>query len=81
VPVWQLDGSRGFHAMARSDRWLAAGAIAVMVSVTGLGLLWILLAVAVWRAVMSAPGPGHRATLLTYQGLVVALTLLARTVQ
>src|SRR6185503_3646308 len=41
TPVWQLDGSRGFHAMARTDRWLAVGTIGVMVMVTGLGLLWI----------------------------------------
>jgi Zn-dependent protease len=81
TPVWQLDGSRGFHAMTRSDRWLAAGAIAAMLFFSGLGLLWILLVVAIWRAFASEPGPGHLPTLLTYQGLVVVLTLLAYTVQ
>ncbi|HEV8395099.1 MAG TPA: site-2 protease family protein [Vicinamibacterales bacterium] len=80
VPVWQLDGSRGFHALSRTDRWLAVGTIGVMVMVTGLGLLWIVGAVALWRAIRSEPGPGHTPTLLTYQGLVVALTLLARNV-
>ena len=81
VPVWQLDGSRGFHAMSRTDRWLAVGTIGVMVMVTGLGLLWIVGAVALWRAIWSPPGPGHTPTLLTYQGLVVLLALLARHVQ
>jgi len=38
-------------------------------------------AVALWRALKSEPGPGHRTTLLTYIGLVVALALLARHVQ
>jgi len=79
--VWQLDGSRGFHAMARTDRWLAVGTIGVMVMVTGLGLLWIVGAVALWRAIWSQPGPGHPPTLMTYQGLVVLLALLARHVQ
>jgi Zn-dependent protease len=81
VPIWQLDGSRGFHAMTRMDRWLAVSTIAVMLLVTGLGLLWILGAVAVWRALKSDPGPGHNRTIYTYQGLVVALALLSRNVQ
>jgi len=69
------------HALTRADRWLAAGTIAVMALVTGLGLLWIVGAVALWRALRGEPGPGHVPTLLTYQGLVVALALLARNVQ
>jgi Zn-dependent protease len=81
TPVWQLDGSRGFNAMTRTDRWLAVGTIAAMALFTGLGLLWIVGAVAVWRAVWSQPGPGHNRTLFTYQGLVVILALLARNVQ
>ena len=50
IPVWQLDGSRGFHALTRSDRWVVVGAIGVMVFITGLGILWIVGAVALWRA-------------------------------
>ena len=81
IPIWQLDGSRGFHALTRTDRWVAAGAIGLMLFITGLGILWVVGAVALWRALKSEPGPGHRTTLLTYIGLVVALALLARHVQ
>jgi Zn-dependent protease len=81
TPVWQLDGSRGFHALTRQDRWMAVATIGAMVWITGLGLLWIVGAVAVWRALRNDPGPGHNATLFTYQALVVILSLLARNVQ
>ena len=81
TPIWQLDGSRGFHAMTRADRWVAVVTIGAMVLFTGIGLLWIVGAVALWRAIASEPGPGHQPTLFTYQGLIVALSLLARNVQ
>jgi Zn-dependent protease len=81
MPVWQLDGSRGFHAMTRTDRWLAVATIGVMVWITGVGLLWIVGAVALWRAFRNDAGPGHNPTLFTYQALVVILSLLARNVQ
>jgi Zn-dependent protease len=81
TPVWQLDGSRGFHAMTRGDRWAAVAAIGIMVWLTGIGLLWIVGAVAVWRALRGEAGPGHRRTLLTYVTLVVVLSLIARNVQ
>ena len=81
TPIWQLDGSRGFHAMTRNDRWVAVATIGLMAWVTGIGLLWILGAVAVWRALSGPPGPGHNRTLFTYQALVVLLSLIARNVQ
>ena len=81
TPVWQLDGSRGFNAMTRNDRWTAVATIGVMAWVTGVGLLWILGAVAVWRALRGDPGPGHSRTLFTYQALVVVLSLIARNLQ
>ena len=81
TPIWQLDGSRGFNAMTRGDRWTAVATIGVMVWITGIGLLWILEAVAVWRALSGQAGPGHNRTLFTYQALVVLLSLIARNVQ
>jgi Zn-dependent protease len=81
TPVWQLDGSRGFNAMSRDERWMAVATIGAMVWLTGLGLLWILGAVAVWRALSAQPGPGHQRTVYTYMGLVVVLSLIARNVQ
>jgi Zn-dependent protease len=81
TPVWQLDGSRGFNAMSMNDRWVAVAAIGLMGWLTGVGLLWILGIVAVWRALSGQPGPGHERTIYTYVGLVVVLSLLARNVQ
>ena len=81
IPVWQLDGSRGFHALTRSDRCVVVGAIGGMIFITGLGILWIVGAVALWRAMKGDPGPGHHTTLMTYLGLVIVLSLLARNVQ
>src|SRR5205807_8136402 len=43
VPVWQLDGARGFHALSRHQRWIAAAVIAAMWAATGEGLLVLLL--------------------------------------
>ena len=78
IPVWQLDGSRGFHALTRFDRWLVVTAIGGMIFLTSLGILWIVGAVALWRALKSDPGPGHATTLMTYVGLVIVLSFLAR---
>jgi Zn-dependent protease len=78
IPIWQLDGSRGFHALSRQERWAVAAVIALTLYLGGQGVLWIVLGVAVFRALKGEPGPGHLPTLLTFAGLVVALAWLAR---
>ena len=78
IPIWQLDGSRGFHALARSERWMVVGAIALALLVTEQRLLFIVGAVAVWRAMQKEEGPGDTRVLATFAALVVALSLLAR---
>src|SRR5688500_18095770 len=50
TPVWQLDGSRGFHALAQWQRLVVVAAIAGAYFLTGQKLLLIVGAVAVWRA-------------------------------
>lgn len=50
TPVWQLDGSRGFHALARMQRWLMVAVIAVVWLITREGLLVLLALAAGWRA-------------------------------
>ena len=80
IPVWQLDGARGFHALSRRDRWLVVSVIGVMLFITGVSILWIVGAVAFWRALKSEPGPGHDTTVMTYCGLVIVLSFLARNV-
>jgi Zn-dependent protease len=80
IPIWQLDGSRGFHALSRAERWIVIAVMAVALWVSGVRVLWILGAVAVYRAVRGETGPGHTPTLVTFAGLVVALAWLARSV-
>ena len=78
IPVWQLDGSRGLHVLARWERWALVVAIAAALFVTEQRLLIIVGAVAIWRALQRETGPGDTRVLATFVVLVVALSLLAR---
>jgi Zn-dependent protease len=78
IPVWQLDGSRGFHALSRAERWMVVVAIGVMLWLTGQRLLFIVGGVAVWRAAQREVGPGDRRVLATFLVLVVALSWIAK---
>ena len=59
IPVWQLDGSRGLHVLSRPERWALVGAIAVALLLTEQRLLFIVGAVAVWRATAERGGSGR----------------------
>jgi Zn-dependent protease len=76
IPVWQLDGARGFHALTRVERWLVVAALAVAWLLTHEGLLLIIGAVAAWRALERAAGPGDRRALGTFLVLIAALSWL-----
>lgn len=78
MPIWQLDGGRGFRALSRGERWIAALALAAMWSWTGEGLLVLLLLVALARAFADegAAAP-DRVALFQYVLLVVVLSALA----
>jgi Zn-dependent protease len=80
TPVWQLDGSRGFHALSRVERCMVIGAIAIAYLLTNQRMLVIVGIVAVWRAVQKEQGPGDRMALGTYVVLIAALSWLARAV-
>jgi len=80
IPVWQLDGSRGFHVLSRWERWLLVSAIAIALLLTEQRLLFIVGGVAVWRALQQKTGPGNPRVLATFVGLVLALALLSRRV-
>ena len=79
VPVWQLDGARGFRALTRQQRWIAVAVIALMWLVTSEGLL-VLLGI----AAVAAAGFGRAAeepddtALLQYAFLVGVLSLMTR---
>ena len=55
LPVWQLDGSRGLRALARSERFVVVAAMAGALWATGEGLLVLLLIAAGWRALGGEP--------------------------
>jgi Zn-dependent protease len=78
VPVWQLDGSRGFHVLARAERWILVAVIAAALLLTEQRLLLIVGGVATWRALQQNTGPGDTRILATFVVLVVALSWLAR---
>ena len=78
IPVWQLDGSRGLHVLARWERWALVAAIVVALMLTEQRLLFIVGGVAVWRALQQETGPGDTRVLATFVVLVIALSLLAR---
>ena len=79
LPVWQLDGARGFRALTRQQRWIAVAVIALMWLVTSEGLLLLLGIAAAAAAGFSraADEPDHTA-LLQYGFLVSTLSLLTR---
>jgi len=81
IPVWQLDGSRGFHALSRAERWIVVAATAAAFMISGQRMLFLVGGVAVWRALQHDAGPGHRRTLTTFVTLVLALSYLARTIR
>lgn len=79
LPVWQLDGARGFHALERGQQWIAAALILAMWLVTKEGLLVLLLlgaAFAAWRG--SETSDGDNRALIEYGALTIALSLLTR---
>jgi len=78
IPIWQLDGSRGFHALSRQERWIVLAVIGVALWLTGVGVLWLVAGVALFRTLQGEAGPGHQPTLLTFAGLVLALSWFAR---
>ena len=79
VPVWQLDGARGFRALTRPQRWTAVALIAAVWLVTSEGLLVLLgiAAAATAGLAHAADEPDHTA-LLQYTFLVGVLSLMTR---
>jgi Zn-dependent protease len=79
VPIWQLDGGRGFRSLSRSQRWLAALVIGAMLLATKEGLLILLLIVAVMRSLSPhAPREPDAKGLMQYALLVAILALMSR---
>jgi Zn-dependent protease len=74
TPVWQLDGSRGFAALSRPQRWIAVAALGAAFFFVRDGIIALAAIVAVWRALQAnAPVRPDWRALATYVGLVAAL--------
>jgi Zn-dependent protease len=77
VPIWQLDGSRGFRALSKLDRWI----FVVLAGTCGLffdeGLYLAIAAVGAFRIFSSeAPAEGDRRTATEFAVLLVGLGLI-----
>jgi Zn-dependent protease len=79
LPIWQLDGGRGFAALSTEQRWMATASLGAGWFICGDGLLVLLMLVAFLRAAAGqAPPSPDRPALVQYVGLVLALSLLVR---
>lgn len=79
IPIWQLDGSRGFHALSNVQRLTIVAASALAFAATGQKLLILVGLVAAFRAFQATTTADSR-TFATFVGLLAALSWLARSV-
>jgi Zn-dependent protease len=77
IPIWQLDGSRGFHALDRVARWSIVAVTIGMFVLTHQRLLLVIAAVGAFRAFQQPVATTHRRTFATFVGLIVLLALLS----
>jgi Zn-dependent protease len=79
LPIWTLDGGRGFRALSRKQRLIAAGVVLGAWFLTAENLLLLLLIAALVRTFAEqAPAEGNRSALVTYALLVLVLAWLAK---
>ena len=77
LPVWQLDGARGFAALSKMQRAGIAALMAAAGYATGEGFLYILAVCGAIRVFMAgAPEKGDSKTLIQFCGLLIVLALL-----
>jgi Zn-dependent protease len=77
IPVWQLDGGRGFRALTRRQRGIGLACAVAMWAVTQESMLLLLSLGAGYRLfTKDYPAETDRGALFQYAGLVVALSLL-----
>jgi Zn-dependent protease len=79
LPIWQLDGGRGFSALSQRQRTMIAAVLWVLALSVGDGVFFLLAVAASFRAAgkdATAPATGDRSVLATYLALVVGFALL-----
>lgn len=75
IPIWQLDGGRGFRALNRAQRTWAIGLMGVMWYFTGAGLFLILALGAAYRIFWQKdfPAQGDSGAFVQYAALLITL--------
>jgi Zn-dependent protease len=77
LPIWQLDGGRGFRALTRKQRGIAAAAAIAMWALTHQTILLLIALGAGYRLFSrDYPADDDNAVLTQYVGLIVLLSLL-----
>jgi Zn-dependent protease len=78
IPVWQLDGSRGFASLAQWQRMSLVALAGVLVAVTHEGILWLILIVGVFRALSpKAPAKADVGGMALFSVILGALSFLS----
>lgn len=80
MPVWQLDGSRGFRALSTWQRWAVVATMGAMFIVAQDGFIALIAIVAVMRTLgdrASAPAEGDKGSFYLFLFLVVACSLMS----
>jgi Zn-dependent protease len=78
IPVWQLDGARGFHALSRPQRTAIVAVSALAFLLTWQKLLILVIGFAIYQTVFGRTGPGDRRAFATFVSLVAVLAWLSR---
>ncbi len=82
IPIWQLDGGRGFRALTRMQRGIAAAAAIAMWAITHETFLLLIALGAGYRLFSrDYPEQEDNGVLVQYVGLIVLLALLMRMTQ
>lgn len=77
IPVWQLDGARGFEALSTWQRLIVVATIIAAFALTGQKLLLLVGLVAVYRAFQRTDAAGDATATATFVVLVGALSWLS----
>jgi Zn-dependent protease len=77
-PIWFLDGSHAFRALAKRERAIVAGAAVAMWAFTHVGMLLLVAALAAFRIfTKDAPDRSSNLILMQFISLIVVLGLVA----